>query len=197
LRRVHSGSIMLMDRDVTHSSPAQRGIGYVPQDRALFHTMTVHEHLAFALVLRKWSNAEIERRVDEVAEQLGIRSLLSRSVQGLSGGEAQRVALGRALSARPQIMVLDEPLSALDDDTREEMIGLLKTIQAQNRLTALHVTHHKDEARALGQTILMVDQLSGAANASPASPASPVTAGGDSENGRARAPVPPLPSGAR
>lgn len=104
LKPVTGGTIRLNDRDVTRLKPAERGIGYVPQDRALFQTMTVREHLAFALVIRKAEQSVIHQRVADLSRLLGIESLLERRPHGLSGGEAQRVALGRALSVRPGIL---------------------------------------------------------------------------------------------
>jgi ABC-type sugar transport system ATPase subunit len=99
LKPVLTGRILLDGRDVTDSQPAARGIGYVPQDGALFSTMTVCDHLGFALVVRKWRREAVRRRVEELAELLGITHLLKRRPKGLSGGERQRVALGRALAA--------------------------------------------------------------------------------------------------
>lgn len=156
LRPVTSGRILLQQRDATGERPAERGIGYVPQDRALFQTMTVRDNLAFALELRKLSGRETQERVEELAEWLGISHLLSRKPHGLSGGEAQRVALGRALAAKPSILCLDEPLSALDDDTRQEIHNLLKAIQQRTRVTTLHVTHHREEAERLADTLLLL-----------------------------------------
>src|SRR5207253_9497129 len=106
LRRVTGGTIQLMDRDVTFLRPAERGLGYVPQDRALFPTMTVWEHLAFALQIRRWTRQQIDERVAELASLLALDSLLDRKPLGLSGGEAQRVALGRAVSFKPPILLL-------------------------------------------------------------------------------------------
>lgn len=154
LRPVVAGSIELMGRAVTGLAPAERGIGYVPQDRALFQTMTVRRHLAFALEIRRWTAAAITARVDELADLLGLRALLDRKPQGLSGGEAQRVALGRALAFRPGILCLDEPLSALDDETRLEMYALLEKVQACTGVTVLHVTHHWGEADRLADQLL-------------------------------------------
>jgi ABC-type sugar transport system ATPase subunit len=139
-----------MDHDVTELCPADRGVGYVPQDLALFSTLTVRQHLAFALVVRGRRAAEISARVEELAELLGIADLLGRRPQGLSGGEAQRVALGRALAMRPQVLLFDEPLSALDDDTRQEIYELLKAVRRAMPVTVLHVTHNREEAARLG-----------------------------------------------
>ncbi len=156
LKAIQSGRILLMGVDVTNKKPAERGIGYVPQDGALFTTMNVRDHLAFALKLRKWPAGQIEKRIRELAELLGIAYLLERFPHGLSGGERQRVALGRALSYRPGILCMDEPLSALDEDSREEMCDLLKTVQAHTGVTVLHVTHSKTEATQLADRVLLL-----------------------------------------
>jgi molybdate/tungstate transport system ATP-binding protein len=155
-RRVQAGTVYLVDRDVTALSPADRGIGYVPQDLALFQTMTVRQHLAFAQRIRRWDRAAIGRRVDELAELLGLTRLLERRPAGLSGGESQRVALGRALSFRPRVLLLDEPLSALDDETRADMHQLLRSVQRQTGVTVLHVTHNWAEMRALADQVLLL-----------------------------------------
>ena len=136
LKPVVSGKIFFGDRDVTHFKPAERAIGYVPQDGALFETMSVRQHLEFALRIRDWSAEAIRQRVGEMAELIGITHLLNRPPQGLSGGESQRVALGRAMSFRPRVLCLDEPLSALDDDSRQSLIDLLKKVQHQTGVTA-------------------------------------------------------------
>ncbi len=156
LKPVASGSIRLNGRDVTRLKPGERGIGYVPQDRALFQTMTVREHLAFALMIRKASRDTIQNRVAELSRLLGIEYLLNRMPLGLSGGEAQRVALGRALSARPEFLCLDEPLSALDDQTRLEMCELLANVQQSTRVTILHVTHNLEEAEQLADKMFLL-----------------------------------------
>lgn len=156
LKPVTGGKIRLNDRDVTRLKPAERGIGYVPQDRALFQTMTVREHLAFALVIRKAEQSVIHQRVADLSRLLGIESLLERRPHGLSGGEAQRVALGRALSVRPGILCLDEPLNALDDDTRQEMYKLLGEVRRSTGVTILHVTHNREEAEQLADRILVL-----------------------------------------
>lgn len=149
LRDVRGGTISLAGREVSSLPPAARGVGYLPQDLALFPHLTVRAHLAFALELRDWAPEEIAKRVQEVAGWLGVGALLDRKPGGLSGGEAQRVALGRALSFKPAVLLLDEPLSALDDATREEMRAVLRAVREKTGVTMLHVTHHRDDARAL------------------------------------------------
>jgi ABC-type sugar transport system ATPase subunit len=153
LRPLAAGRIRLLDRDVTELKPAARGIGYVPQDTCLFCTLTVREHLALALVVRRWSRPAIEERVAELAQLLAIEHLLKRKPQGLSGGEAQRVALGRALAMRPGVLLFDEPLSALDDDTRAEMYALLRLVRRQATVTVLHITHNRSEAECLADRL--------------------------------------------
>jgi molybdate/tungstate transport system ATP-binding protein len=154
LRRVASGTIRLNDVDVTRLKPAQREVGFVPQDGALFQSMTVYDQIALALYIRNYSADVIRSRVDELAGLLEIKPLLNRYPHGLSGGERQRVALGRALSFWPKILCLDEPLSALDSETREHMFELLKEVRAHTGVTALHVTHNRDEAEALADRVL-------------------------------------------
>jgi ABC-type sugar transport system ATPase subunit len=157
LKPTLSGQVWLGGRDVTRLKPAERDIGYVPQDGALFTTMSVHQQLGFALTIRRVGRRQIKRRVEELAELLHIGDLLGRSVKGLSGGERQRVALGRALSFRPATLLLDEPLSALDDDTREQMYVLLKDVQEQTGVTTLHVTHNLEEAARLADYLFRVE----------------------------------------
>jgi ABC-type sugar transport system ATPase subunit len=156
LRGIDEGVVRLAGRDVTGLRPGDRGIGYVPQDRALFQTMSVRENLSFAPSILGWKEGEIEARVEELASLLRIAPLLGRVPVGLSGGEAQRVALGRALAARPKILLLDEPLSALDDETWEGMIDLLGEVRKATGVTTLHVTHRREEARRLADRVLIL-----------------------------------------
>ena len=153
LRRPQSGRVLIADRDVTHEPPGERGVGYVPQDGAMFPTMTVREHLGFALRLRRRPADEIARRVGQLAEELGVAALLDRKPPGLSGGERQRVALGRALAAQPKVLVLDEPLSAIDEDFRDDLAALLRRIQREHGITALHITHSRAEAAQLADLV--------------------------------------------
>ena len=157
LRSVRSGTIELVGRDVTHEGPAKRGVGYVPQDGALFSTMTVAGNLEFPLRLHKWKPEARAERVAELAELLGIERLLPRRAVKLSGGESQRIALGRALSFRPRVLVLDEPLSALDSETREQMYTLLQRVQEHEDVTVLHVTHSKEDAEQLQDCLLVLE----------------------------------------
>lgn len=154
LRRVAAGRIELGGRDVTQTVPALRGIGYVPQDAALFPHMTVEDQVGFALRIRKVASDVIHRRVRELAELLEIGPLLTRFPAGLSGGESQRVALGRALAFAPRFLLLDEPLGALDETTRQHLVEVLNRVHQQTRVTAIHVTHNGAEAASLADLLL-------------------------------------------
>ena len=154
LRPISSGRIILGGQDVTNLKPGERGVGYVPQDGALFPHLSVARQLAFSLVLRKTQPAKIAKRVEELSERLGITHLLDRMPDSLSGGECQRVALGRALSLYPKYLCLDEPLSALDDETHEEIYGLLQQTVKGSDVTVLHVTHNKREVESLADVVL-------------------------------------------
>lgn len=150
LRKIAGGKILLGSRDVTQLSPAQRQIGYVPQDSVLFPTMRIDQQIEFGLKAWKIKRASRKQRIAELAELLDLRPLLGRYPQGLSGGERQRVALARALSFRPQLLCLDEPLSALDATTRSRMSELLKTVHQNEDVTVLHITHSALEGQQLG-----------------------------------------------
>ena len=157
LRTVSSGRILMDGRDVTRLAPAQRGVGYVPQDLALFVTMSVRENLGFALRVRGTPREQIETKVRSLAGWLGISALLDRRVTMLSGGEAQRTALGRALAFEPKLLLLDEPFSALYDDTRVEMHRLMGTVRQHTGVTVLHVTHNRSEAAALADRVVQLE----------------------------------------
>jgi molybdate/tungstate transport system ATP-binding protein len=146
LRQPQKGRVLIDGREVTSLEPRERGIGYVPQDLALFPTLKVFDQIAFALKLR---GLPAESRVRALADELAISHLLDRQPEALSGGEKQRVAIARALAANPKLLLLDEPLSALDEAMRGEAATMLKRIQQQHHLTVLHVTHSQAEATQL------------------------------------------------
>jgi ABC-type sugar transport system ATPase subunit len=120
--------------------------------------MTVRRQLGFALSIRRVSSSVIRDRTMELADLLGVSHLLDRVPKSLSGGERQRVALGRALSFEPKILCLDEPLSALDSETRSQMCDLLTEIRHRTGVTTLHVTHNLDEAERLAAPLLLLRQ---------------------------------------
>ena len=157
LRRPVAGRVTLAARNVTALPPAARDVGYVPQDAALFKTMTVRDNLAFALSVRRVPKPEADARVNDLATQLGLAPLLARRAVGLSGGEAQRVALGRALAFRPSVLLLDEPLNAVDEETRDRIGALLTALRAEHATTVLHITHNRAEADALADIVLRLD----------------------------------------
>ncbi|MBM3867234.1 MAG: ABC transporter ATP-binding protein, partial [Verrucomicrobia bacterium] len=157
LRQPSGGRVFIGERDVTDLPPGERGIGYVPQDGAMFPTMSVREQIGFALMIRQRSAGEIAARVKELADHLGVVHLLDRRPQNLSGGERQRVALGRALAAKPSVLLLDEPLSALDEELRDDLAALLKRLQRELNLTALHITHSRREAEQLADVRLRME----------------------------------------
>jgi molybdate/tungstate transport system ATP-binding protein len=146
LKTVDSGRIYIDRRDVTELEPRARDIGYVPQDYALFPHLSVERNIAFGLCAHGYRRKDIIARVAEIADLLGIRHLLSRGVNGLSGGERQRVALARALVLQPKVLLLDEPVCALDELTRQEVCAQLSQIQRRFGLTTLHVSHNLEEA---------------------------------------------------
>lgn len=157
LLRFQSGRAMIDGLDVTRLRPADRGIGYVPQDGALFPSFTVRRHLTFGPRLHGATAQEANERAANLARALGIEDLLDRKPGGLSGGERQRVALGRALAARPKVLLLDEPLSALDEETWDSLCTLLATLCSSMNVTVLHVTHSRAEAKRLADVCFLLE----------------------------------------
>lgn len=157
LRLASSGSIWLGDRNVTRDPPNARGIGYVPQDSALFPTMTVRRQIGFSLHIRGAPRDETHTTVTALADEMAISHLLDRKPHGLSGGERQRVAVARALSAKPKVLLMDEPLSSLDEETQSDLISLLKRAQREHNITVLHVTHSSREAEELADVRLRIE----------------------------------------
>ncbi|MDY0168961.1 MAG: ABC transporter ATP-binding protein [Thermoguttaceae bacterium] len=157
LNRVDSGRLLLDGQDVTDWEPRRRGIGYVPQDYALFPHLSVRRNIASGLVARGEPQEEVVRRVAEMTDMLGIAHLLDRRIAGLSGGERQRVALGRALAVRPRVLLLDEPVSALDEQTRDRLCRLLKRLHREMRTTTVHVCHNFAEMLAVADSAGVID----------------------------------------
>ena len=146
--------MLLRGVDATRLPPAARNLGYVPQDAAVFRTMTVRENLGFALRVRAVPRPALDRRVEELAGWLELAGVLERRAVGLSGGEAQRVALGRALAFRPDVLLLDEPLNAVDEATRNDLLGLLGSIRRTRAVTVVHVTHTRADGDRLADVRL-------------------------------------------
>lgn len=148
LTPVLEGTITVSGRDMTRVPPEQRGIGIMYQDYALFPHLTVTRNITYGLRYHK-SNGASERLFEQLVDDLGIKQILHRYPESLSGGELQRVALARALMVEPRVILLDEPLSALDQGFREEIRLLLKQIHQNSRITFFMVTHDFSEALTL------------------------------------------------
>lgn len=152
-----SGKVYLGGEDVTHRRPEQRKLGIVFQDYALFPHMTVGQNVAFGLRMAGASREETKRKVAETLELVGLSGFGKRYPDQLSGGQQQRVALARALVIKPEALLLDEPLSALDRKIRLEMQIELRRIQRETGITAIIVTHDQQEAMSLGDELLVLE----------------------------------------
>ncbi|WP_275787363.1 ABC transporter ATP-binding protein [Pararhizobium gei] len=153
-----SGRILLSGKDVTRVPPNKRNVNIVFQDYALFPHMTVAKNIAFGLELKGFDNRHIHRRVSELLELVQLRDYASRLPAELSGGQRQRVALIRALAPDPAVLLLDEPLSALDAKLRQQMQIELKAIQETTGKTFMFVTHDQEEALTMSDTIVVMNQ---------------------------------------
>ncbi len=158
LSRNQIGSIVYGGRDLSRLQPQARPIGFVFQNYALFPNLTAAENILFGLKARQAPISEQQKWLQLVAVELKIDHLLKRFPAELSGGQQQRVALARCLVLRPEILLLDEPLSALDAASRERLVMLMKRIQKKYRVTMLYVTHDHNEARFMGDLVLVIDQ---------------------------------------
>ena len=154
LRQQLCGQIRLDGTELTGLDPERRGIGLVFQDAALFPHLSVRENVRFGPRAR--GRAADAATADSLLHRFGIGHLANRSPRTLSGGERQRVALARALAIRPGLLLLDEPLSALDQPTREEMRALLQDVLADLDIPAVHVTHDRDEALSIGDDLAII-----------------------------------------
>jgi molybdopterin-binding protein len=153
----HKGQVLLDGDDITALPPERRGIGFVYQDYMLFPHMSVAKNIAFGLVQQGLDHKTAEERVRVFSQLLGVDHLLHRSPRTLSGGERQRASLARALVVEPQLLLLDEPLSALDPGTREGLQRELARVHRELGTTTLHVTHDFEEAIALGECVAVMN----------------------------------------
>jgi ABC-type sugar transport system ATPase subunit len=156
LTPVTDGRIVIGNREVTHLPPQDRDIAMVFQNYALYPNMTVRKNLGFGLRIRKTPRAEIDERVKQVAELLGLGDLLERRPAALSGGERQRVAMGRAIVRQPAAFLLDEPLSNLDAKLRTRVRAELIELRDKLRTTTVYVTHDQVEAMTLGHRVAVL-----------------------------------------
>jgi len=155
---ITDGRIIVKDRDITGLSPEARGIGIVYQDYALFPHLCVLDNITYGLRYHRNDEGGSKKWVKWLMDQLGLKHLAERSVKNLSGGESQRVALARALAVNPSVLLLDEPLSALDPNFREEIREVLKQLHKEVGITFLMVTHDFAEALFLGERMAVIHQ---------------------------------------
>ena len=158
LTSVDSGQIILQGQDIVPLTPQQRAIGMVFQSYALFPNMTVERNVAFGLKMQKLPAGDIQRRVAEVLELVELNDYAKRYPHQLSGGQCQRVALARSLVTRPRLLLLDEPLSALDARIRRHLRDQIRRIQKELNLTTLFVTHDQEEALTLSDRIVLMNK---------------------------------------
>ena len=156
LESITSGDILIGETVVNDLPPMDRDIAMVFQNYALYPHMSVYDNMAFGLKMRKFARPEIDRRVRDAADILGIENLLQRKPRQLSGGQRQRVALGRAIVRHPQVFLFDEPLSNLDAKLRVQMRVELKKLHDRLGTTAIYVTHDQVEAMTLGDRVVVM-----------------------------------------
>ena len=154
LVRLSSGAISIDDRDITQLPTHKRGIGMVTQTNDLFPHLTVSQNIAFGLRMRGVSPRETSDRVEEMLELVGLPNFSLREIQSLSGGEARRIALARALAPSPSILLLDEPFTGLDDEIRDVLMHQVKSILQSSGMTSILVTHDHSEADFLSSSTL-------------------------------------------
>ncbi|PWI49226.1 iron ABC transporter ATP-binding protein [Candidatus Heimdallarchaeota archaeon B3_Heim] len=152
------GSIIINSNDITDKPIETRNIGYVPQNQGLFPHLTVFENIAFGLKAQKWKKDDIEKHIQELAKLSGLEDILARKPHEISGGQQQRVALLRALAPFPKLLLLDEPLSNIDTNLREQLAIYIRRIQEESQITTLFVTHDLEEAKMLADKLVVVNQ---------------------------------------
>ncbi|GAA1787197.1 ABC transporter ATP-binding protein [Planosporangium flavigriseum] len=153
-----SGEMRLQGNDISRLSPAQRDLGMVFQQYALFPHMTVADNVAYGLKMRRWDSAKLRARVEQMLEMVGLPHLADRKPRQLSGGQQQRVALARALAYEPKLLLMDEPLGALDKNLRLQMEEELRRVHRQLGTTVIYVTHDQEEALALSDRIAVMQE---------------------------------------
>jgi multiple sugar transport system ATP-binding protein len=156
LEEISGGTVTIDDRVVNHVLPKDRDIAMVFQNYALYPHMSVYDNMAFGLKLRKFDRAEIDRRVREAADMLGLEPLLGRKPKALSGGQRQRVAVGRAIVRKPKVFLFDEPLSNLDAKMRVSTRTEIAKLHARLGATMIYVTHDQVEAMTMGDRICVM-----------------------------------------
>lgn len=152
-----SGTVMFEGRDIKNLPPYKRNINTVFQKYALFPHLNVYENIAFGLRVKKMSEDEIQKEVTDILKLVNLEGFEKRSIHKLSGGQQQRVAIARALVNKPKVLLLDEPLGALDLKLRKEMQIELKRIQKQLEITFIYVTHDQEEALTMSDTVVVMN----------------------------------------
>jgi putative spermidine/putrescine transport system ATP-binding protein len=158
LEQIDCGEIYIDGKEVSREGPKRRGIGMVFQSYALFPNMTVRENIGFGLKMKRLNESERRKKVDRMMELVEITDKAESHIRELSGGQQQRVALARSLAVEPKILLLDEPLSALDAKVRKNLRLQLRNIQKQLKITTIFVTHDQEEALTLSDRILVFDK---------------------------------------
>lgn len=157
LERPAAGRIIVDDDDVTSLPTHQRGVGMVFQRGELFPHRSVAKNIAFGLEIAKWDSQAKSERVAELLDLVGLSGFEDRPIDTLSGGQAQRVSLARSLAPRPRVLLLDEPLSALDRTLRERLTQEIRRILKAEQTTAIYVTHDRDEAGVVADSVMVID----------------------------------------
>ena len=152
------GTIMMGDRDITNADPASRNMGIVFQNYALFENMTVLQNVQYALKINKATKAESLQRATEMLERMGLLEHKDKRPNELSGGQQQRVAIARTLVLHPRVILFDEPMSALDVETRLALRKEIKQIQAEFGTTMIYITHDQEEAFAMADRIMVMEE---------------------------------------
>lgn len=153
LLRPEAGEVRIDTQPVTQVPPWKRNIGYVPQDGVLFPNRTVRENIRFGLEIRRADAETLRREVARVVAMMGIGHLADRMPQGLSGGERQKASLARALAFRPSVLLLDEPVSAIDEEARDALCQDLRRIQRELSITTLHISHNRQETEFVADRV--------------------------------------------
>ncbi|MCX6080458.1 MAG: ABC transporter ATP-binding protein [Chloroflexi bacterium] len=153
-----AGTVMLDGEDITYKSPNQRNVGMVFQSYALFPNLTIGQNIGFGLQVRKEDSARIKNRVDEMLALIHLEKHIDKYPYQLSGGQQQRIALARALAISPRVLLLDEPLSALDAKIRVELRQEIRRIQQATNITTVYVTHDQEEALSLSDRVVVMSQ---------------------------------------
>ncbi len=159
IEKPNSGRILKDGRDITNTAPKDRNIGIVFQNYSLFPNMDVYHNISYALQSRKMSKSEIDKKVREIIETVGLEEHIYKKPKQLSGGQQQRVAIARTLVLNPDIILFDEPMSALDAEIKVVLRQQIKEIQKKLKITMVYVTHDQEEAFALSDRIMVLNDL--------------------------------------